>query len=61
MLQKTYTWYVDKVLSGFAKKEIVMNAGRMYYKQSIVCHPYLFRFLFPFVDYNAICSSSYLI
>ena len=33
----------------------------MYYKQSIVCHPYLFRFLFPFVDYNAICSSSYLI
>lgn len=38
-----------------------MNTGRMYYKQSIVCHPYLFRFLFPFVDYNVICPSSYLI
>ena len=56
-----YTWYVDKVLREFAKKEIVMNTGRMYYEQRIVCHPDLFRFLFSSVGFNAICPSSSLI
>jgi hypothetical protein len=33
----------------------------MCYEQSIVCRPDLFRFLFPFIGYNAICPSFYII
>jgi hypothetical protein len=39
------------------KTKIVMNIGRRYYEQ--VCHSDFFRFLYPFVGYNAIRPCSY--